>query len=190
MNSEASHNYKKISFKLSKNDYLQHLLYSASKTSTVIQKRRRSKIILPIIYLSVAIFGFIQGNIFLIIAMIVMSALWYWWFPNWERKQYIQQYNKYLDKNMMDEIGKEITLEFSPKEIIQTEKSQVFQISYYQIRGWYETSFGVYIGLEDGYTIIIPKNGEEEISEIKSIVFNNNEGIEIQETLDLDWEWK
>lgn len=187
---EKNNTHKIISFELNKNDYLQHLLYSASKTPSVIQKRRRNKIILPIIYLMVAIFGIIQSNFLLVIVMAVMATLWFWWFPSWEKKQYIKQFNKYLDENVQNEIGKEIILEFGPQEIIQTEKNQSFNVTYDQIRGWYETQSGVYIGLEDGYTIIIPKNNEEDITEIKLIVFNNEPNIPINEILDLDWEWK
>ncbi|HUH73470.1 MAG TPA: YcxB family protein [Chitinophagales bacterium] len=190
MYSKENKHQKTISFEVTKNDYLQHLLYSASKTPSVIQKRRRHKIILPIIYLGVAVFGIFQGNLLLILSMVAMAALWFWWFPSWERKQYIQQYNKYLDQNHVDEIGKKVKLEFNSQEIIQTEKNQTFHISYEQIRGWFETKMAVYIGLQDGYTIIIPKNDAAEIEEIKSIVYNNEFKIPIQEQLDLEWEWK
>ncbi len=190
MQLESKKSYKKISFELSKNDFLQHLLYSASKIPSVLQKRRRNKIILPIIYLAVSIFGFIQGNFFLVVAMTLMSALWFWAFPKWEKKQYVKQYNQYLDKNLKDEIGKRITLEFNPQEIIQSEENQTFQITYDQIGGWYETKYAVYMGLKDGHTIIIPKKDLYDLEEIKEIVRNNEQGISIPEILDLDWEWK
>lgn len=190
MYSEENNIHKIISFELNKNDYLQHLLYSASKTSSVQQKRRRNKIILPIIYLVIGIFGIIQGNLFLVLSMIIMSSLWLYFFPSWEKKQYIKQFNQYLDTHLKDELDKEITLEFSSQEIIQTEKNQKFHITYDQIRGWYETGAAVYIGLMDGYTIIIPKNDVGEIADVKSIVFNNEQNIPILETLDLNWKWE
>lgn len=190
MYTEENPHHKIISFKLEKNDYLEHLLYSASKTSSVQQKRRRNKIILPIIYLGIGIFGIIQGNLFMVISMIIMASLWLYFFPSWEKKQYIKQFNQYLDTNLKDELDKEIKLDFSSKEIIQTEKNQKFHITYDQLRGWYETGTAVYIGLLDGYTIIIPKNNEKEIEDVKSIVFNNELNIPIQETLDLNWKWE
>ncbi len=180
----------KISFFLTKEDYLQHLLYSASKTPDILRKRKRNRIILPVIYLSVGIFGFINGNMALFAALLLLAALWYSIFPKWEQKQYVNQYSKYLDTNLKDEIGKEVSLEFSAEHIIQTEKNQKFTTAYDQIRGWYETGQAVYIGLNDGYTIIIPKAGINHLAEIENIVLNNQDGITISQVKDLSWEWK
>lgn len=180
----------KISFFISKDDYLQHLLYSASRTPDILKKRKRNRVILPIIYTSVGAFGFANGNTALFASLLLLAALWYYMFPKWEQKQYVKQYLKYLDTHLKDEIGKEVSLEFSPQHIIQSETNQKYTITYDQIRGWYETGQAIYIGLNDGYTIIIPKAGIHHLAEIENIVQNNQDGIAVTMVKDLDWEWK
>lgn len=180
----------KLKYSLRKEDYLQHLLYSASKTPAILKKRKRNRIILPVLYLSIGIFGFINGNFPLFMALLALAALWYWAFPRWEQKQYIRQYSKYLDTQLQEEAGKDIELEFSPGQILQKESGQVFSIQYDQIRGWFETTDAVYIGLNDGYTVIIPKTGISQLAEIENIVRGNDANVVIPQIKDLNWKWQ
>lgn len=180
----------KLKYSLRKEDYLQHLLYSASQTPAILKKRKRNRIILPVLYISIGIFGFINGNFPLFFALLTLAILWYWAFPKWEQKQYSKQYSKYLDTQLQEENGKDIELEFSTEQIIQQEAGQTFSIQYDQIRGWFETKEAVYIGLNDGYTIIIPKADIQQLDDIENILLSNGSGITIPQVKDLNWEWK
>lgn len=180
----------KLKYSLNREDYLQHLLYSASKTPAILKKRKRNRIILPVLYISIGIFGFISGNIPLFLALLVLAVLWYWAFPKWEQKQYTKQYSKYLETQLQEENGKDIELEFSTEQIIQKEEGQAFSIHYNQVRGWFETKEAVYIGLNDGYTIIIPKAEVNQLADIENLVLNNEENAAIPQIKDLDWKWK
>ncbi len=183
--------HQKISFTLSREDYLRHLLYASSKTPSVIRKRKINRIVLPILYLSIAVFGIFQNNMSLFASFAILSVLWFWYFPKWESGQYIKQYNKYLDRHIQEKVGKEIQLEFTPEQIVQTEDDTQYIIPYDQIRGWYETSYAVYIGLLDNYTIIIPKHliEKDELNLIEKITRNNTKDISFPFVKDLDWEW-
>lgn len=180
----------KLSYTLSKNDYLDHLLYTASKTPSVVKKRRNNRIILPILYLSIALFGIAIGNLAMFSSLFLLSLLWYILFPKWENKQYIRQYSKYLDEQLEDNTDEDVELEFSNASIIKKGADYEYTIFYRQIRGWYETGQAIYIGLMDDYTIIIPKRSVQQLDEIEEIVSNNQEGVLIKVTKDLNWKWE
>lgn len=179
-----------LSYTLTKDEYLDHLLYTASKTPSVIKKRRNNRLILPVLYLSIAIFGFFIENFALFSSLLLLAILWYLLFPKWENKLYVKQYSKYLDKQLQDNKGELIELKFNRDYISKKRNGQSFTIPYGQIRGWYETSQAVYIGLLDNYTIIIPKKSTYQLKEIERIVTSNNENLPIHVVKDLDWKWE
>lgn len=182
---------EKIVYTLSKEDYLQHLLYAASKTPSVQKKRKINRLALPILYLAVAVFGFFKENLAMVMAMMGLAFLWYMYFPRWEKKQYLKNYSKYLDQQVQDKVHKEIELEFSNQHILQTEDDTQYLITYDQVRAWHETSSYVYIGLLDNYTIIIPKLFlEEKLEIITDLIQNNTEQIEVPFIRDLSWKWE
>lgn len=178
-----------IQFLLGKEDYLQHLLYASSKTQSIVRKRKRYQLILPLIYIAISILCIVLKNTSLAVALVILAILWYLFFPKWERRQYSRQYSNYIDENMKGEIGRNISLEFREEDIFQKVGNQYYTIPYNKIKSWYENGKYLYLGLEDGYTIIIPKTENMDISEIETIVLSHKDS-DFPQIKELNWEFR
>lgn len=180
---------EKISYTLSKEDFLQHLLYAISKTPSVNDKRKKYKNILPILYLLIGVIGAISGNMILFSSLLLLAIVWWIFYPKLEAKLYKNRYSKYLDQQQPSELGKTIELDFQSDNIFQKEENITYSIEYQQIQVIHEIKDYIYLGLKDGYTIIIPK---QQIKNPQSIIFNiksNAPSLDIPIIEDLNWKW-
>lgn len=76
----------KISFKISEENYLDFQLYLASESAIVIQKKKWTRKIIPLIYLSIAVVMFFLEKLFLFACFGIIGNLWYFLYPWIEEK--------------------------------------------------------------------------------------------------------
>lgn len=179
----------KITYTLTKEDYLQHLLYASSKTPNIQNKRKIYKILLPVIYIVVAFIGLISGNMILFFSLAILSVFWWVFFPKWEKNLYTNRYSKFLDQQMSTEGFKQIEIDIQPEQIFQKEGTITYSIAYDQIRVIHEIQNYFYIGLKDGYTVIIPKNAISDIDAFKKSITEYTQELGIPQVTDLNWKW-
>lgn len=179
----------KISYTLTKEDFLQHLLYADTKNKAIQTKRFKGKILLPILYVIIGVVGFVSGYSLLMLFMLAFALIWWVIYPKWEKNHYKKLYSQFLDKEMSQGTSKQISLEITPEQIFQKEDNVTYSIAYDQINVCHENGQYIYLGLKDGYTLIIPKRELADAEELKNSIFNNSKGIEIPQVTDLNWKW-
>lgn len=181
---------EKITYTLSKEDYLEHLLYASSKTPSIQNKRKVYKILLPVVYIIIGAIGLISGNMVLFSSLIALAILWWVLFPKFERNLYTKRFSKYIDQQLKSNAYKSIELEIHPEQIFQKEENITYTIAFEQINIIHEIKNYIYIGLKDGYTIIIPKNKIQHLDQWKQIFLENIQAFEIPQVIDLNWKWE
>jgi|GEM_PF-1285641 len=180
----------KINFILTEQDYLTHLLYSASKTPAILKKRKRNRFLLPVLYVAVGFFGMLNGKIVLFLCLVALALLWYSGFPNWEKNQYVKHYKKYIKNNLSDLSGKENVYDFRQDGIYASEdNSEPYKIAWSEIHGLYEIPDALYLGLNSGHTIILPKQAVPETDALKHLILENPANPDIKVVNDPDWKW-
>ena len=177
-------------FKIDENDYLIYQLFVASKSESVKKKRRRNKIIMPILYLALGAFVFYQNNHLMGILFCVFAVLWFFIYPLWERNNYIRHYKNFIKENLKDGFGKSAFLEISNEHIFVKDEFSEAKISTSEIEEIYEIPTTIFIRMKAGKTFILPKDKIAEIKSLKSVLTELSNFLKINYISDENWKWK
>lgn len=180
----------KLEYSLEKNDYVTFQLFAASKSCGIIKKRRNNKIILPLIYLGLAIISFLIEGIGLSIIFLIIGLLWFLFYPAYERKKYFKHYDKYIEENYKNKFGKVETLYFEEDYVLYKDYIGEGKLFLSEVEELNEIGKYFFLKFNSGVSLIIPKvkidNLEQFSQYIKSLVSRLNRKHKIE----LNWEWK
>ena len=176
--------------KIDENDYLTYQLFVASKSESVKKKRKRNKIIMPILYLVLGASGFYQNNLLMGILFCVFAVLWFFIYPLWERKNYIKHYKNFIRENYKDAFGKSAILEISDKTIFIKDELSEAKVSTSEIQEIYEIPTTIFIKMKAGKTLILPKDKIASIQELKLELTKLATFLKISYVSDENWIWR
>ena len=95
-----------IDYKIDEKDFLTHQLFVASKSDRIKRKRKRSKILLPLIYVAFGLLFLFQDKVSLTIIFFIIGLLWFLIYPFFERRHYIKHYTGFIKENYQDRLGR------------------------------------------------------------------------------------
>jgi len=176
--------------KIDENDYLTYQLFVASKSESVKKKRSRNKIIVPIVYIVLAVYGFYQNNLLMGISFCGFAILWFFIYPLWERNNYIRHYKNFIKENYKDSFGKSAFLEISNEHIFVKDEFSEAKVSTSEIQEIYEIPTTIFIRMKAGKTFILPKDKIAEIKSLKSVLTELATFLKINYVSDENWKWK
>lgn len=176
--------------KIDENDYLIYQLFVASQSKTIKRKRNRTKIIIPILYLLIGAYGFIQSTFLMGVLFCVFALLWFFFYPLWERTNYVKHYKKFIQENYKDAFGKSAILEISDKIIFIKDEFSESKVSSSEIYEIYEIPTTIYIRMKAGKTLILPKDKIATIQELKSELKRLTTILKINYISDENWVWR
>jgi hypothetical protein len=179
-----------IELKIDENDYLTYQLFVASKSATIQRKRKRNKIIMPILYLMLGASGFYQNNQLMGILFCVFAVLWFIIYPLWERNNYIRHYMNFIKVNHKDSFGKSAFLEISNEHIFVKDEFSEAKVSTSEIDEIYEIPTTIFIRMKAGKTFILPKDKIAEIESLKSVLSELANFLKISYAIDENWKWR
>jgi hypothetical protein len=176
--------------KIDENDYLTYQHFVASKSESVKKKRKRNKIIMPILYFVLGATGFYQNNLLMGILFSVFAVLWFFIYPLWERKNYIKHYKNFIRENYKDAFGKSAILEISDKTIFIKDELSEAKVSTSEIQEIYEIPTTIFIKMKAGKTLILPKDKIASIQELKLELTKLANFLKISYVSDENWIWR
>lgn len=179
-----------IEYKIDENDFLTHQLFLASKSDRIKKKRRRSKVIVPLIYV---VFGFLflfESNYIMTIAFFVIGLLWFLIYPLWERRHYIKHYQGFIKETYKDRLGRTTTLEFSNDFILANDNGSESRILTKEIDEISEIQSTIFVRLKDGQSFILPKNKITSLDIVTRRLKELADFLKIKYVVDDKWEWK
>lgn len=178
-------------YKIDEKDYLIYQLFTASKSDNIKKKRQKSKIIIPLIYLAFGLFySFYNINYALGVIFFIVSCLWYFLYPMWEKRHYIKHYKKFIVENYKNCIDKVINFEINNEFLFASSNGSESKILTTEIVVINEIPSSIFIKLKSGQSFIFPKSKITNINEVKTRLITLASQLKIPYTIDDNWKWK
>ena len=180
----------KIQLSLDKNDYLEHQLYTASKSKRISNKKRNTWLILTASIIILAFFNFNKEDKLLFYYFLVFALIAFIFYPLYQRKQYKTHYAKHIEENYFNRFGQESTLSFEEEYIASNDANFENKMNYIAFEELNEIKDYYFMKSKTGGNIIIPKNkfGNLELFHKDINVIANK--FSWKKNVELDWKWK
>lgn len=179
----------KISFKISEENYLDFQLYLASESAIVIQKKKWTRKIIPLIYLSIAVVMYFLEKLFLFACFGIIGKLWYFLYPWIEEKNTRKKYREIITSTFQDKINNDITLENDTENFIYTTRGNSTKVAIKSITEIIQLKTILIIKTNTNQAFVIPnqalKNLESHWIEFQRI----SSFYKIPFSKKLNWEW-
>jgi hypothetical protein len=179
-----------ITYKIEEADFLTHQLYIASKSDRITKKRRKSKLIVPLAYVAFGIMSFYVDNFSLGIIFIIIAVLWFFIYPVWQRRHYINHYKGFIKENYKERLNRTGTLEIDNDIIIAKDSGSESRISTEELEKISEISSAIFLRLKTGQSLILPKKQVDNIINLKTRLRELASYLNIEYEVDDKWEWK
>lgn len=177
----------KLKYALTNEDFLEHQLYVASKSETIIKKRKRTRVIIPLVYLTLALFFFFnKGNYTSCIIFISIAVVWYLFYPIRSKKLHIKHYQNHINEHYKNRINVESEIEITNEYIFGKEKSGESKTSIEEIESLIELKNRFFLTLKTGLSLVIPKTAIHDITQFKNKITE----LHIEIIDELNWEFK
>jgi hypothetical protein len=180
----------RIEYSLDENDYLAHQLFIASKSERIRKKRRRNRLLFPLVYLVFGILFYFLGNIPLSVSLLIVTIVWFFLYPFWEKDHYVKHYTGFIKENYKENINRPVTIEFTGDTIMAKDSSSESKISTSEVQEIHEVSTTIYMRLKGGHSIILPKKKITDVDYLKIRLKQLAAHLNIKYDVDEKWEWK
>ena len=177
-----------LEFTLTENDYLEHLLFTASKSPGIRKQIRNSVITVTVLFLVVAFLNFITGHVFSMYIFICMSGLSIYLYPFYIKAIQKRAYKKYLKENFKSRFDENTKLIFDENTIETFDKTGEAKLNLSEIRDIYETGRFFYIRLNYGSNLIIPREKVNEL-DVRAELHKICERLNVEFITELNWKW-
>jgi hypothetical protein len=179
-----------VEYPLQADDYLQYQLYVASKSKRIQKKRKNSKIGLPIIYIFFSIVIYFYSNSLLSFLFIAIAIAWYFLYPVWEKHHYIKHYKDFIDENYKANKEEKIVLEVNETYLFIKNNGSESKVNCSEIATITELNQYLYIHLNSGQTLIVPKSRTNNLDELIATLKLIEKKYSIEYKTEPNWEWK
>lgn len=179
-----------LQYSLSKTDFLLLFLFTASTSEQIVKKRRKNKRSIFFLYMAIGITVFAFGAYALTIIFMLLSIAWLWFFPKYESKRFIKNYNNYLEANFKSRFEETVSLTVNPNTIVTKDNEIESEIAMDSIESVNEISSHIFIHLQSGESLILPKQKIENFTTIEKelkLIFQEK-GIAYNKHS--NWVWK
>ncbi|MCB9234434.1 MAG: YcxB family protein [Bacteroidia bacterium] len=177
----------KISYIIEAKDFLAYQLYTASRSDAVIKKRRRTRWLVPILYLAVAgVISLTTQNGFFMLPFALVGALWFTFYPWYSRAQYKRHYQKHINSTYAARFGQMTSMTLEADFLHLHDEGSETKIKIREIKHLVEISTHFFLALQKGLSVIIPKDQLQSVDAVKKHV--TELGIKIVD--ETQWKWK
>src|SRR5687768_16332003 len=146
-----------LTYNLSENDYLQYLLFSATKSERIKKERKQSLITVTFSLLVISLLFYITGNKILTYYFVAIAILCLVFYPLYLRSYYKNHYQKFLDEKSQNKLDEISTITLTENSIENFEKNCESKINLSELEEINETGQYFYLTMKMGGSLIIPK---------------------------------
>lgn len=175
----------KLNIQLTFEDFLEYQLYSSSKSKNQNKNRLISRIIIPIIYLFISIFYFIDGGFKTGIIFLLIAAIWYFLYPFYSSWHYKRHFRKHIEENYKNRINKIVEITIGENSLFTKENISESKISSNDLKSLIELKNHFFVKLSTDVSLIIPKKYIENQSKFKEILI----GYGTEYVDETNWNW-
>jgi len=178
-----------INVKISSNNYLAFQLYIASKSQQITKKRKRTRLIVPILYSIFAISLFIIGNAFLAAGFAAFALLWFFFYPIWERKKYEKYFQTVIQENYKNRIDADIKINIENDFIYTSSGGSEAKTSIKEIKEIVELKDIILIKMDVTLAFVIPKDQVKDVTSLIAELKEVAKKVNVEYKEELDWKW-
>ena len=179
-----------VDFKLDANDYLMHQLYTASKSDRIRKKRKRNRLIVPLVYIVLGLLLLYGDSLTPAVCFFIIAILWYLFYPKWDKRRYLKHYEAFIKENYKERFGRVATAVFNNDYIVLTDSGSESKVSTKEIQEIFEIPSSIFVKLKTGEGLILPKNKINNIDRLKDELKQLAAHLNINYSVDSNWQWK
>ncbi len=177
----------KLNYQLSNSDFLEYQLYTSSKSIMQNKKRFRTRIFIPIIYIGLALYFYLNSrNSITAIIFSGVAVIWFFLYPTYSRWSYKKHFQKHVEENYKNRINKPAEINFNENSLSIKDLTSESRIDGTELKELIETKNHFFIKLATEISIIIPKDSIKNSAEFKKEVMSLG-AVYVDE---LNWVWK
>lgn len=179
-----------LKYSLNEFDYLEHQLYIASKSKKIKKQRLRSLLVVSISILIIAYFFYKDDPIFSIYFFGFFLIITIFFYPMYLGKYYKRHYKNYLLEHYKNRFNKTSTITFKESNFETSSFVGESKINYSVIEDIIEIPNHIFIKLQTGGSLIIPKSNIENPKNVKLELKKLAKKLNIKFVEELTWKWK
>lgn len=177
----------KLTYQLTCDHYLKHQLFIASQSHSVQQKRKRSRVLVSLVYIALGLLLLaLDLQNFLGWTFVALAVGWYFWYPIYSKKRYYKHYEKYIQEHYQNRVNVPIDLEIEKEYILAKDKTAESKVNIEEVESLVSIPNIYLVKLKSGTSFIIPKDQVNDQKMLEEVFVNL--GIRLWE--DPEWEWK
>ena len=179
-----------IEYSLQKEDFLTYQLYTASNSEQVQKKRRRNRLLVPLVYVILAFALYMVESTVLAIVFLVFAALWLFFYPRYGRRRYEKHFDKFIDEHYQNRLGKTGTISLEEDHILMKDYTGESKIKLEAIEAIDEIQHYYFIRFSSGVSLILPKRRIANLEEVEPAITDLVQKLQIPHQVNLDWKWE
>ncbi len=180
----------KFEYKLNENDYLQHQLYTASKTERIKKQRRNSWLFVSLTFVIVSLLSFQNEDKFASYVPIILGIISFIFYPIYLRSYYKKHYHKFIKDTYKNRFGENSVVQFFENEVLTNDSDTESRVKYSAFEEFNEIGDYIFLKLKSSGSFVIPKLKIENLEELKMELNNIAKKYNIKQNVELDWKWK
>ncbi len=179
-----------LKYKLTKEDFLFHQLYSANHSKTIKRNALNGQIALIVGFTSFTSVFYLIDEIFLVYFSAIFSVLIILMFPFFRKRALKRRLSEYVDEHYVERFGKEYNIQFNEDDFQIIDDTGEAKIKYSSLEKVIELSSHYLLKSRSKGTLIIPKSAFENTDVIKAKLEALSEQLKIEYAKELNWKWK
>ncbi len=180
----------KFEYKIEENDYLTYQLFIASKSETIISKRKRNKIILSVLPLILAIVSYFNNNVTVFIFLLFWSVFTFLFYSYYDKNHYTNHYKKMIKEKLKNAFNQIVSIEINDEFIFLKDDGSESKVMNKEILEINNIPDLILIRFKGALTLIIPKKSIFNIETLKSKLNEISIKFNINYTIEPNWKWK
>lgn len=179
-----------LQYSLDEHDYLEHLLFTATKSDTIKKKRLKNWIITTAVFFCLSIVFFFTHDMKLVYGCWIIGLITFIFYPMYERHHYKKFYQKHAADAYKERSNVPCTVTINETTIDTKDKTGETKLNLSELKDIVETGRYFYLRLKSSGSLIMPKQkmGNQEILHLELQHLASR--LNIPFSTDLGWEWK
>ncbi|MET4105171.1 hypothetical protein [Hymenobacter sp. UYP22] len=179
-----------VTYALTADDYVNHQLYLASTSDRIRSNRLRSHVIATLALGVLALFFYLQDNIYLMFYFLFFTVICGILFPVYSRRRYMKHYENFVRENYKDRFNELIFIKVDNNSLLTKDKISEGCINMSEISEIVEVSSAIYLRLTTNMSLILPKQQIARFPELRHELLRIATQLQIPYINALGWSWK
>lgn len=175
-----------LEYKINEQDFLDFLLFTASKSDRINKQRRKGWVFLIIGSIAIAFYFYLNDNTAMTVSCGIVALAFRLFYPKYFNWRYKKYYKTYIKKNYSKRFGQVTTLKINNDSIYFKDKLGEAKIILSQVERVDETANHFFLKISTGLSLVLPKKELKNPDRPRERL--QNIGLKVND--ETNWNWK